>query len=214
MDSNRTDDELQARFESQAEDLGLQPEEEKAGWGEERTVGLAAGMHTVVETEPDESRKTLSDEDRHQIEGLIRRYTSLHPHEFLEEWRSIATDPFVVFGFGYVVQADEDTIADWKEKHLEKALGEHYHDPRRVEVSELSILDLGIARAGATYHLAEEYTDGSTESGQQMAILMCVEGEGWRIVGVTKSHHSTDELKDIELYEQHYRGDGDDDSRY
>lgn len=208
MDKDRTDDDLQARFEAQANDLDLTPEDEKAGWGEERTVGKAFGMHTVVDATPDKSHKGLDDDDRREIEELIRRYVRCHPHEFLSQWRSMATDPFIVFGFGYVVEADEEMVQKWNDHEVEDATGSHYHDPRKVELGDLRILDLGLARAGATYQLSEEFTDGTSASGHQMAILMRLEGEGWQIVGVTKSQHSVDEMKDMKLYEKKYKDGG------
>jgi hypothetical protein len=209
MDSNHKDD-LQARFDAQADDLDLQPEAEKGGWGEERTVGLAFGMHTVVDATPDKSKTELGDDDREAIAGIVRTYIQAHPHEFFEQWRSLATDPFIVFGFGYVVEANEETVQDWKNNDVKHALSDCFHDPRRVEISDLRILDLGAARAGATYHISEEFTDGSTESGHQMAILMCVENVGWRIVGVTKSHHAVDEIKDMKVYANEYKGESND----
>lgn len=202
MDESTRDEELQRRFDEQADELALEPEPVAGGWGEERSVGKAFGMHSVLKAEPESGAKALGDDDRREIEALLRRYAACHPVQFLESWREMATDPFVVFGFGYVSEANEEGIRFWTEKHMESAAGSHLHDPRKVEVTDLRILDLGVARAGATYHLEEEFTDGSKESGHQMAILMRIAGDGWRITGVTKSQHAVDEMQDFLLFEQ------------
>lgn len=189
------DDDLQKRFDEQADELGLRPDDETGGWGDERSVGKAFAVQPIVEVEvvPDDH----DGDDAQQVEEVITLFESTGVEEFPAVWDQVATDPFVVVGFGWVASVDRSGY----ESHLHElqqggspvlaAMGPAAG--REVQVKNLKVTSLGPGRAVATYRVDEKMGGGNSKGGNGTAILVHVTA-GWRITVIAKSERFLDLL--------------------
>ncbi|HBL26585.1 MAG TPA: hypothetical protein DD490_07105 [Acidobacteria bacterium] len=188
---------VQHAFDRQADQLGLRVEPEGDA-ARLRTIGIAiACVNRIVDVEMAKEApagfvtKTAapaaasSDAD---IQQVITGYETLAPEDFVRQWRNYATDPHVGIGWGWLAPINTEVVDRWLERpELQEVLRAFPpYSPRRITVSDLRIVYIGPSRAAATYRVEEEHTNGRISGGNTVAVLMKIEGGGWKIVAASK----------------------------
>ncbi len=122
------------------------------------------------------------------IGQVLRGYESLAPDQFAQHWRDFASDPHMGVGMSWVGVVDGQAVDHWlKSDSLAKAVAAFPpQSPRKVKLHDLHVTYIGDSRAAATYRVEEEHANGKKSAGNAAAILMHVDGKGWRVVVVTK----------------------------
>lgn len=179
---------IQEAFDRAAEELDLTVVPAAAAAGA-RTVGVAFAMLSkAVDVKPESSPEPVGAADDAEIHKVVTGYESLDPKSFSRLWREYATDPHMGVATGWVGTVDQKAVEHWLESdelaQAEKDMPSH--SPRHVKISDVRIVYLGSTRAVATYRVEEEHKNGKTSAGNGTAILMKLEGKGWKIVVVSK----------------------------
>ncbi len=179
---------LQGAFEEQADGLGLLAlEPAPRAQRMSRMVGIAAaGTHSLVDLEGKTSTAEIGEADRKAIAEVVRRFESLHPQEFLKEWKSFATNPYVAVGESMVGTVEEDGLEEFFNRDSFRETLEAFppFQPRKLTVSNMQIVFVGQVRAAATYRVEEDFKNQKHKVDNCAAILVKM-ADGWRITAVT-----------------------------
>lgn len=182
---------MQEAFEPQAEGLGLDPpapaDTSTPSGTPSRMVGIAAvGTHSLVEFEHDRPPEPHGDPDREAIEDVITKFESYHPEEFLKEWRHIATNPYVGIGEDQMGSIEEEGARSFFNSDDFKETLRLFppHEPRKMVISQMEIVFIGLSRAAATYRAEEEFQNGKHKVDNCAAILVKLD-DGWKVCAVT-----------------------------
>lgn len=178
---------MQEAFERQADDLGLDPPVPESPSTPGRMVGIAAvGTHSLVEFEHDKPPTPHGDADREAIEEVITKFESLHPQDFLAEWRHIATNPYVGVGEEQMGTIEEEGARSFfdSEDFQETVRLFPPFEPRKMTISQMEIVFIGATRAAATYRAEEEFQNGEHKLDNCAAILVKLD-DGWKVCAVT-----------------------------
>lgn len=178
---------MQEAFERQAEGLGLDPAGPASSPTPGRMVGIAAvGTHSLVEFEHDKPPTPQGDLDRQAIEETVTKFESLHPKDFLREWRHIATNPYVGIGEDQMGTIEEEGARSFFDSEDFKETLRLFppFEPRNLTLSEMEIVFIGLTRAAATYRAEEEFTNGKYKVDNCCAILVKLD-DGWKVCAVT-----------------------------
>lgn len=179
---------LQDAFEEQAGDLGLiAPDRAPRAHVTSRMVGIAAaGTHSLVEVERRTPVTPVGEDDRKAIAEVIRRFESLHPEEFLQDWKKFATNPYVAVGETLVGTVHEDGLEDFFNRDAFKETLQAFPPfrPRKLTISNMQIVFIGQIRAAATYRVDEDFQNQKHKVDNCAAILVKFD-EGWKVTSVT-----------------------------
>ncbi len=178
---------LQADFDRQADALGLRTEAFASA--EACTVGVAFAIasKTVSVATPAAAAAPGSTDDA-AIGTLLNGYESLGPQDFASNWRNYATDPHLGIGPSWAGVVDQNAVQYWLGSASLADAVKNYpmSTPRKVTLKNLAIVYIGGTRASATYRVEEQHTNGKLTAGNTAAILIKVDGAGWRIIAATK----------------------------
>lgn len=178
---------MQEAFERQADGLGLGPAGPAPATSTGRMVGIAAvGTHSLVEYEHDKPPTPHGDRDREAIAEVVEKFECLHPAEFLIEWRHIATNPYVGIGEELMGTIEEEGARSFFDSEDFQETLELYppFEPRKMTISEMVIVFIGLTRACATYRAEEEFQNGKYKVDNCAAILVKLD-DGWKVTAVT-----------------------------
>ena len=178
---------VQREVEALAPGLGLRLESPACDEGP-RTVGVAfVCIKPLVSAKLAGPSPAGSNEDA-AIQEMIQGYESLGPENFAQDWRKFTTDPHVGFGLSWLGLVDEQAVQSWLTSDaLAKALAAYpLYSPRRIRLSNVSIVYIGQSRAAVTYRVEEDHRNGAITAGNSVALLLKVDGAGWRIATATK----------------------------
>ncbi len=179
---------MQQDFEAQAEGLGL-----ASSSGASRPqrmsqmVGIAAaGTHSLVDMDGGADAGPVGEEDRQAITEVIEKFEGLHPDEFLREWKSYATNPYVAIGESMVGTVQEDGLETFfnRKAFIDTLKAFPPFKPRKLEIANLQIVFIGDIRAAAIYRVSEEFKNSKQKVDNCAAILVKLK-EGWRVAAVT-----------------------------
>ena len=187
-------DRVQQAFDQAAGGLDLRLErssrEDAKEQGEIRIVGTAVSVSFAKATRFDlmDSPPPVGAADDATINAVITSYETLDPQDLAEQWRDFAIDPHVVIADGWFKVFDQKDFRHWlRSDEWEEAQQEYpMFSPRHVQVTNLNIVYIGDARAVATYHLQEEFTNSTVAAGNSAASMAKLEGGHWRIVAIHK----------------------------
>ena len=145
--------------------------------------------------------EAVDDGDDEAIEDLIARFEAMDPETFLRDWKRYAAEPYVGVGNHWVGIIDEANVKHWFEsENLARARASFPpFSPRRITVSNVSIVYLEPTRAVVTYHVEEEYRNGRVTAGNTCSIVMKTADEGWKIVVNTKGSRHPQESPALRL---------------
>jgi len=178
---------MQQAFEKQADGLGLGPAGAAPAPSTGRMVGIAAvGTHSLVEYEHHEPPTPHGDRDREAIAETVEKFESLHPRDFLREWRYIATNPYVGIGEDLMGTIEEEGVESFfnSEDFQETLRLFPPFEPRKMTISGMQIVFIGLTRACATYRAEEEFQNGKHKVDNCAAILVKLD-DGWKVTAVT-----------------------------
>ena len=178
---------MQEAFDQQADGLGLGAAAPATERSTGRMVGIAGvGTHSLVEYEHHEPPTPHGPRDAEAIEEVVTEFESLHPRDFLREWHRIATNPYVGIGethMGTIEQEKLSTYFDSEEFKETLRLFPPF-EPRKMTISEMKIVFIGLTRACATYRAEEEFQNGKVKVDNCAAILVELD-DGWKVTAVT-----------------------------
>ena len=184
MAHSSDDSSLQAKFDEQADGLGLALEQP-----EDRTkfFGLAFLMldDAAVRTEAADTEvaEELREVDEQAIQALLYNWESRAPEQLVAEWRQFATDPYIGVGDSWAGVITQQTYDAWlqseRRHNLEKDAPPY--SPRRITISNVNIVYILPTKAVVTYRVEEQYKNGRRAAGNTAVILFNVKDKGWRI---------------------------------
>jgi len=176
-------------------DLDLEP----IAAGENRMIGiaLAPAAHSTVDVDDSRMPAALHDKgDDAAIHHTITGWSSMHPDEMHESWKSYCTEPYYHVSPSGVKAVDAAAIKSWLGSKEFGAIKDRfgYHAERKVTISDVNITHLGSGVACATYRHREEGTKGKPVIGNGAVLLHQVKGKAgsppsWKIAVV--SRHDT-----------------------
>lgn len=190
----RRQDRVQQAFDRAAEGLDLKLERSSPGdqtsGDDVRIVGTAfiAAMAKATQFDLMDSPPPVGASDDAAIGAVITTYESLSHEDLAEQWKQLALDPHVAIADTWFKALDKKDFRHWlRSDELEQAHQAYPpFSPRHVQVTNLNVVYIGDARAVATYHLQEEFTNGKVAAGNSAASLAKLEGGQWRIVAIHK----------------------------
>lgn len=190
--SEQDRDDLQRRFDAQAEELGLSRGEDAPTWADDRTVGKAFATSAIVDV-PLESSVTsplpgnaalaaFAAQSKDAVEAVLQLFEDTSYTEFPDKWDQIAVQPFVVLGEGWMSVVTEGDFA----AHLHQ--GDHPAHPGGT-VQILSHRHISPHRAVTIYRVTGSSSSGPGDK-SGMAVLFET-AAGWRIAIVSRKgeHH-------------------------
>jgi hypothetical protein len=187
----RREDRVQQAFDRAADGLGLrlEPVSAREGGDDVRIVGTAfVAFNKSIDYELMESPPPVGAADDTAITSILMAYETVSPADLAQNWRQYATDPHIAVADGWVAQVTDKTFRKWLRSDEYEEWTEEYpmFSPRHVQVTNLNIVYIGRVRAVVTYHLQEEFTNGTVAAGNGSASLFKLEGGQWRIVSIHK----------------------------
>lgn len=164
-------------------------------------VGIAFAAFSPQLTVEPAVPEAVDQEDDVAIEDLITRFESMDPETFIREWKLYAAEPYVGVGNHWVGVIDEANVRHWFESENLARAQEIFppFSPRKITVSNVTIVYLEPTRAAVTYHVEEEYRNGRVTAGNTCSIVMKTAREGWKIVVNTKGSRHPQEAPDFHL---------------
>ncbi|HEX6902305.1 MAG TPA: hypothetical protein VF789_21485 [Thermoanaerobaculia bacterium] len=182
---------LQQAFDRQAGSLGLRLEP-APGSGAVRSIGEAFFFGTTEDYDVPEAPPAVGAADDAEIQTLLNEAFVLTPQQLAADWRDYYADPFQAVGESWTTRMDDKKIKKWlKSPELAQWLQDFpIFTPRQVLLSNITILYLGNVRAVVTYHVQETYQNATVAAGNGAAIVIKLDGLGWRILVITKMDRS------------------------
>ncbi len=176
---------FQSVFDEAARHMKLGLEAEGGG---NRMVGVAfvPAAHSSQDGQSSEQPATLDDSDKKAIKSILEAWETMHPDDFVKSWRTVATDPFIAIGPGWIKKADQKFIKEWSKSDGLAKLLDNFQPfrPRKTVVSQVEVVFVGDSLASATYTTTEE-TGKRATVGNAASILMKTPA-GWRIAAITR----------------------------
>lgn len=190
----RRRDRAQQAFDRAAEGLDLKLERSsspgKTEGDDVRIVGTAYAAVMAKATQFDlmDSPPPVGAADDAAITAVITTYESLSPEDLVQQWTQLALDPHVAIADTWYKALDKKDFRHWLRSDELAQMQQDYppFTPRHVQITNLNIVYIGDARAVATYHLHEEFTNNKVAAGNSAASLAKLEGGQWRIVAIHK----------------------------
>jgi hypothetical protein len=187
-------DRAQQAFDRVAEGLDLRLERSSSNGntaGEDvRIVGTAYAAVMAKATQFDlmDSPPPVGASDDAAITAVITAYESLSPEDLTQQWQQFALDPHLAIADTWFKALDKKDFRHWmRSEELAQAQQDYPpFTPRHVQITNVNIVYIGDARAVATYHLQEDFTNGKVAAGNSAASLAKLEGSQWRIVAIHK----------------------------
>jgi hypothetical protein len=179
---------LQAAFEAQAGDLGLQLTEAAAA--DPRSIGVAFMFTPMVPYEIDAAPGVLDAQpDDERIRKLLLAHESLTPEHYREgRWRDHLHEPHITAASEGLIHVDQAVIDEWlaSPRFTDFQAKYPWKEVRDVELENVQITYLGPHMASASYRVVERLANGAMIGGNATTILSRLAGRGWRGVVITK----------------------------
>jgi hypothetical protein len=185
---------VQQAFDRVAGDLELRPEPPPAH-GEVRTIGAAffIVLGNTVEVNTLDVAPPVGASDDAEIQAVLTAAYSVTPEQMEDNWRDFYHEPFEAVGRDFIARMDQPAIRKWARS---PELAQHLQNfppfnPRQVQITNVNITYIGTVRAAVTYHVQETFQNSQVAAGNALALMVKVEGLGWRILITTKEEMTT-----------------------
>ena len=179
----------QQAFDEMADEMGFELERSSFSEGEHYGVGFIPmlGRRLAVTVPRVEKPPEIDTADEDHVVALVAAWESIQPDDLPKVYSDYVTDPvLLVDPSGVVVIDARDMELTAKDKLVDQTMEKYpICNPRKVKLSDVNVVFVGLTRAGLTATLEEELQNGDVQRTKINHILIKTLA-GWRITILTK----------------------------